>query len=804
VSDFGLRIGVEGEKEFKNALRDINRSFKVLGSEMALVSAQFDKNDKSVQALTARKGVLGQEIDAQSKKIETLRAALANAATSFGESDRRTQEWQIQLNRAQAELIGMERELGDTNKALDKSGQQFDEAEKQADQFGDELDKTGKGADAAGAKFSKLGGILKGVGVTMAGAFVAVGAAAVGAAKQLSNMTVGASQYADEMLTMATVTGMSTDSLQAYKYTAGLVDVSLETLTGSMARNVKSMSAARGGAGAAAGAYKTLGVSVTDTEGNLRDSETVYWEVIDALGQVTNETERNALSMQVFGRAAQELNPLIAEGSAGMAELTQEAREMGAVMGKSSLEALGTFNDAVERLKSGSAAARNALGLVLLPQLQLLAGDGVELLGQFTRGLQAAGGDWGKIREVVGSTVSGIVNTILNVLPDFIQLGMDVVMSIGGAIVDNLPELVNAASQIVMTLLQGLIRALPGLTAGALQLVLALVNGIIANLPALMSAAVQMIATLVAGIGGALPQLIPAIVRAVVLVKKTLIDNLPLLLSAALQLVLGLAKGMLDALPQLISELPTVITAIVTFLVKNIPLIIDAGIQLLVALVAALPEIVSAIVAAIPQIVTGLTTAILGSAPQLAAAGVRLLAALVSNLPLIIAQVVAAVPQIIAGLVGAFTAARGQMSQIGSALIRGLWQGISDMGAWIRGQIAGFMGGIVGSIRSFFGIRSPSLLFAGIGGDMAAGIGVGFAQTMTKVGDDMRKAIPTNFDVQGGTTAANAPAAAELSNYHGPLVTVQNMSIRRDADIEVLSRQLYRHIQAGTRARGGR
>ena len=62
ADNFGLKIGVEGEKEFKKALADINQSFKVLGSEMKLVSSQFDKNDKSVQALSARNNVLNKEI----------------------------------------------------------------------------------------------------------------------------------------------------------------------------------------------------------------------------------------------------------------------------------------------------------------------------------------------------------------------------------------------------------------------------------------------------------------------------------------------------------------------------------------------------------------------------------------------------------------------------------------------------------------------------------------------------------------------------------------------------------------------
>jgi phage-related minor tail protein len=90
ADDFGLRLGIEGEKAFKDALRDINQSFKVLGSELQLVTSQFDKNDNSVRALTARNEVLNKEIDSQKNKIETLRSALQNASESFGESDRRT------------------------------------------------------------------------------------------------------------------------------------------------------------------------------------------------------------------------------------------------------------------------------------------------------------------------------------------------------------------------------------------------------------------------------------------------------------------------------------------------------------------------------------------------------------------------------------------------------------------------------------------------------------------------------------------------------------------------------------------
>lgn len=82
-SSFGLKIGLEGEREFKRAITDINREMRVLSSEMKLVASQFDKNDQSAESLTARNQVLGKDIEAQKTKIETLRQALQNSATSF-------------------------------------------------------------------------------------------------------------------------------------------------------------------------------------------------------------------------------------------------------------------------------------------------------------------------------------------------------------------------------------------------------------------------------------------------------------------------------------------------------------------------------------------------------------------------------------------------------------------------------------------------------------------------------------------------------------------------------------------------
>ena len=179
------------------------------------------------------------------------------------------------------------------------------------------------------------------------------------------------------------------------------------------------MANARDGSAKFADAYAKLGVSVADSNGQLRDSETVYWETIDALGKISNETERDALAMQIFGKSARELNPLIAQGSEGIAALTEEAKRMGAVMSEDSLNALGKFDDSVQRLKAGAGAAKNAMGTILLPQLQTLADDGVSLLGDFTRGLNETGGDFSKISDVISNTIGGIADMIMRTSEDY-------------------------------------------------------------------------------------------------------------------------------------------------------------------------------------------------------------------------------------------------------------------------------------------------------------------------------------------------------------------------------------------------
>ena len=637
----------------------------------------------------------------------------------------------------------------------------------------DVTDKIGKGFAAAGAAVGAMA--------------AAVGGAVVGAAKALTDMTIGASEYADEILTMSTVTGMSTEALQAYKYAAELVDVPLETLTKSMAKQIKSMAGAADGNDKLAAAYEQLGIKVTNSDGSLRDSDDVYWETIDALGKMTNETERDALGMELLGKSAQQLNPLIEQGSAGMAKLTDEAKKMGAVMSDESLNALGKFDDTVQRLKSGADAAKNAMGTILLPQLQSLAGDGVDLLGKFTTGLNAAGGDFSKISDVIGETIGGIADSILENLPKIMEVATDIVMALVNSIVNNLPLIFSTAQTVVMSLL----------------------SGIIPMLPTIIKAGMDMIISLISGIGQALPELIPAIVSALMMMVQTIIDNLPLLLDAGLQLMLGLIDGILNALPQIIAALPKIITGIIDFVIGAIPQIIEAGIQLLVSLVEALPEIITAIVAAIPKIITGLIDAVLGNIDKIIEAGVTLLIALVENTPKIIVEIVKAIPLIIDGIVKALMNSIGRIIEVGGNLIKGLWQGISDAGEWLWDKISGFFTSLTDKIKDFFGIKSPSKVFAGIGKNMGEGIGVGFEDAMKGVGEDMKNAIPTDLNMEYGITgrygttgaallnasSAKVAASGSASAIQPVIININDAKVMRPSDADWLGELIVKNLK---------
>ena len=369
----GSRITLDGEKEFKKALAEINAGLRVTASELMLVTAKFSDNATSVKALTEKNEVLEKRIYSQREKVEKLREALTASAKDYGEADTRTMKWQVSLNKAEAELVNMEKELQDNSKELakakenmEKYGLSVDEAAESQKTFGENLSDVISGLGIhlpAGADKA-----IRALDGTKASTIALVGVVA-GLVTGFGKLTIETAQAADEILTMSSVTGLATDTIQEMNYAAELLDVSSDTITGSMGKMIRSMDDARSGSKDAAEAFRKLHVGIRDSSGQLKDSEQMFYDVIDALGRVKNETERDAIAMQIFGRSARELNPLIEKGSGALKELAEQAHEMGYVMSGDTLDRFNNLKDAMDKFSNQTVAVKNSLAMVLLPVL---------------------------------------------------------------------------------------------------------------------------------------------------------------------------------------------------------------------------------------------------------------------------------------------------------------------------------------------------------------------------------------------------------------------------------------------------
>lgn len=389
-----LKFGIElnGEKEFRDAVGEIDKSLKVLRSEMRLVAVQFDDNADSLDALTESNDVLNRQILTQKEKIEMLQAALKNAATRYGEADERTKKWQTDLNYAEADLIKMERQLQSNTEALADASSGLDtldggllDTTESGKGLGDVLDDlTGKlginlpeGATSTLNSMVSLGGEL----TLLIGAFAAAAAAVVEVEKALANLTLEQAAAAGEIQDVAMQTGLSTEAVQRYQYACDMIGVSFDTVASSQAKMIRSMADVQSGSETAAATWNQLGIEVMNADGSLRDAQEVFLEVIDVLGQIENATQRDAVSMEIFGRSAQDLNPLIVQGTDAFQALCDEASKVGTVLTDVQLEALAGVDDALIRFNERLNAGEQAMALKFTPALQAFfdeTGEGVK------------------------------------------------------------------------------------------------------------------------------------------------------------------------------------------------------------------------------------------------------------------------------------------------------------------------------------------------------------------------------------------------------------------------------------------
>lgn len=433
MPNINTKFTLSGEKEYQQAISKIGDNMRMLNSEMRKVETAYARNADSVEALTAKNAVYQKEIDKQKEKIETYRKAVKAAQDAQDAQNKKLEEaaktldkgsdeyksiaegaetarkkvekWQTSLNNAEAELNNL-------NNKLDENKEKIEESGKETGNLGDVVsgltEKFGIKLPEGMQKSMNSMGSLNTTSVKIAGGFVALAVAIAKAEKALIAMTKESAAFADNIITLSMQTGQTTDQLQEFSYATELIDVSVDTLQGSLTKLTNNMQDTINGTGNAKASFEALGISVTDADGNMRSANDVFYETIDALGDVKNETERDAMAMDIFGRSAQDLNPLIIQGSDTLKAYAQEAHNVGYVLNNEELSALGAVDDAYQRLQKSQEGAKNQLSAEFAPYLTEFYEKITKLIRDGGQALKDSGivDSFGMLLETVGDIIA--------------------------------------------------------------------------------------------------------------------------------------------------------------------------------------------------------------------------------------------------------------------------------------------------------------------------------------------------------------------------------------------------------------
>lgn len=563
----GAKLQLEGEREFKAALRESNDSLKVLGSELKLVSAEFDKEDKSVEALARRQDVLTRTYQEQQEKVKLLEQRLSEASAAFGEADSRTKNLQIQLNNANAEMVktqkelqGVTSDLQDAEKGEDAAGDAAEEAGKQARASGDDAEKGSKG-------WETLGSVAKGVGAAMGAAAAAAGAAAFALGKSVVEA------YAD------------------YEQLIGGVETMFEDLTFDVEENANK---AFRTAGISANEYletvmgfsAALNQSLTNTEGNIARSADLADQIIIDMADNANKMGSDLKSIQnaYAGFAKQNYTMLdnLKLGYGGtkeeMERLLADASELSGMDYD-----IGNFADIAEAIH------------VIQTEMGITGTTAKEATETISGSLSALGATWenllvglanpeADVGELVGYLVDAFVTVVDNITPvleQLVQALPTALEAMAEAALAELPLLLDTVVSLFQAMLEMLLTELPELIPVVIDAVMTIVDTLIDNLPLLVDSAVKIVLALVQGITEALPDLIPATVDAVLTIVDALIDNLDLLVDTAIELILALAEGLIRALPLLVDKAPEIVAKLVKGVIEAAPKLFEASLELI-------------------------------------------------------------------------------------------------------------------------------------------------------------------------------------------------------------------------------
>lgn len=361
----GLTIEIKGETvQLTDSLKKVDSTLKDTQTQLKDVNKLLKLDPSNVELLKQKHDLLGTAVKNTKARQDELKKAL-DATKNAGDTEE---------NRRQQDLL--QRELIETTEKL----QQLEDEYRKSNPYLEAFSQKAAQVSQSTQKMSQF---------------------AAGAGAAMLDMAYNAGTTADDLLTLSRNTGFSVEELQKMKYASDLIDVSMDQMTGSVAKMTKQMASGND-------AFETLGVSITDADGNMRNATDVWYESLEALSQVEDGTLRDQLAMELFGKSAMDLSGIVDDGGAALKALGEEAEANNLILSEDSVAAAGEFNDAMDTLKAQAQQAFFSAGAALSESLLPLLGDLIGKVGEVITWFASLDGD----TQMLILTVLGLVAAI--------------------------------------------------------------------------------------------------------------------------------------------------------------------------------------------------------------------------------------------------------------------------------------------------------------------------------------------------------------------------------------------------------
>lgn len=461
------RLALDGEKEFKSEMALVNSQMKTLSSEMALASAEFKGQANSAEYLTKKDKILREEIEQQEEKVRALESALSDSAEAYGENDKKTDGYRQSLNKAKADLIRLNDELEDNSRYLEEAKESSDSCAQSIDGYGKQIEKAAESTGLFGTMVKanltsdaiKSG--IKGLGTAITTLPVDIVKELAGAFQSVYSTVTDMADAAGDIDDAAKRTGTTAEAYQKWSYAAKLGGMEVSKLESLMVKQQKSFADATEGVKATAEAYQRLGINIEEA-GN---ADAAFEQVIYTLADMTDETERNALANDIFGKSYADLAPLLAEGSEGIAAWRQEIVDLGGVMSDEAVEAGASFGDSLDRLKTRFEGMKNYLGGEFIPAFtdmvdgltDILGGDVDKGVEKLKFGMVEFEATLARLGPAAEEALDLFLDEFIEHFPEIVERGGDIIMKLVKGLGDKAPDIIGAAADTINTLVNALL-----------------------------------------------------------------------------------------------------------------------------------------------------------------------------------------------------------------------------------------------------------------------------------------------------------------------------------------------------------